>query len=182
AYTDPLTGLANSRGLVRHMERLLHSSRVSGRPEDSQFSVVMLDVDRFKEVNDTMGHLRGDDLLREIATTLSKLSRPGDVACRYAGDEFVLLLPEASLEQADRIAVRVRRVIYAIPSVDGRVKIGASVGVASFPGDGSDGRTLIHAADRRMYEDKFHRRRMPTVRDVVGGKPELKPEKIPLLR
>jgi diguanylate cyclase (GGDEF)-like protein/putative nucleotidyltransferase with HDIG domain len=165
AYTDPLTGLANSRGLVRHLERLLHSTRPTGKKSDCAFSVVMLDLDRFKEVNDTLGHLRGDDLLREVAEQLTGISRPGDVLCRYAGDEFVLLVPSVDQRQADRVATRVRRAIDAIAAVDGKVKIGASVGVASFPEDGDDGRTLINVADRRMYEDKFQRRRSVSGRD-----------------
>jgi diguanylate cyclase (GGDEF)-like protein/putative nucleotidyltransferase with HDIG domain len=167
AYTDPLTGLANSRGLVRHLERLLHSPRCTGRKSDGLFSVVMLDLDRFKEVNDTFGHVRGDDLLREVAEHLTVVSRPGDVVCRYAGDEFVLLLPGVDQDLAERVAGRVRAAIDGIPPVEGQVKIGASVGVASFPDDGTDGRTLINVADRRMYEDKFQRRSTPSPEALV---------------
>jgi diguanylate cyclase (GGDEF)-like protein/putative nucleotidyltransferase with HDIG domain len=158
AFTDPLTGLENSRGLLRHMERLLQITCAPNSRGDTCFSVVMLDLDRFKEVNDTLGHLRGDDLLRQVADRLIKVSRPGDILCRYAGDEFVLLLPGVAEDGARRIAHRVRCAIDAIPAVDGRVQIGASVGTATFPEDGADGRSLIHAADHRMYEDKFHRR------------------------
>jgi diguanylate cyclase (GGDEF)-like protein len=154
AYTDPLTGLANSRCLVRHLERLSHFDR-----NQKPFGLIMLDLDRFKEVNDTMGHLRGDELLRQVAETLMKIARAEDVVCRYAGDEFVLLLPGAMTDHATQVARRVRQAIDAIPAVDGRVKIGASVGVASFPQDGADGCTLLNRADQRMYEDKFRRRR-----------------------
>jgi diguanylate cyclase (GGDEF)-like protein len=120
-------------------------------------------VDRFKEVNDTLGHLRGDDLLREIAAVINSVSRINDIPCRYAGDEFVLLLPATNREQAEDVAGRLRTSVDSIPLVDGRVKIGASVGVATFPADGDHGRELIHVADRRMYEDKFHRRRSATI-------------------
>jgi diguanylate cyclase (GGDEF)-like protein len=189
-----MTGLANSRNLVRHLERLTYMGEGSAvrshgsattscsalappeasdgtpmaqgsdaaaelqLPPHGPFSVVMLDLDRFKEVNDTLGHLQGDELLMEVARTLSGVARAGDVVCRYAGDEFVLLLPRASREQAEGVAGRVREAVDAIPPIDGKVKIGISVGVATFPYDGTDGRTLLHVADQRMYEDKFCRR------------------------
>lgn len=157
AHTDPLTGLVNSRGLVRHLDRLLLSHNRAEGPR-GEFSLIMLDVDRFKEVNDTLGHLRGDDLLREIGSIIASLSRGNDIPCRYAGDEFVLLLPATGRDQAEEVAVRVRNTVDRIPAVDGRVKIGASVGVATFPGDGMTSRELVQSADRRMYEDKALRR------------------------
>jgi diguanylate cyclase (GGDEF)-like protein/putative nucleotidyltransferase with HDIG domain len=158
AYTDPLTGVANSRNLVRHLERLTFPAQLSNRTPVAPFSVIMLDLDRFKEVNDALGHLQGDELLRRVAATLTEIARPGDLVCRYAGDEFVLLLPDAELGQAERVATRVRETIDSMPAIAGQVKIGASVGVASFPRDGLDGRTLLHVADQRMYENKFQRR------------------------
>jgi diguanylate cyclase (GGDEF)-like protein/putative nucleotidyltransferase with HDIG domain len=159
AYTDPLTGVANSRNLVRHLDRLTYPSALSTKLAGGVFSVVMMDLDRFKEVNDTLGHLHGDETLRTVAQALTAMARPGDVVCRYAGDEFVLLLPGATRKQAERIAARARASVDLMPPVEGQVKIGASVGVATFPDDGIDGRTLLHVADQRMYEDKFQRRR-----------------------
>lgn len=164
AHTDPLTGLVNSRGMVRHLDRLMFSHNRGD--SNGEFSIVMLDVDRFKQVNDTLGHLRGDDLLREIGSVISGVSRHNDIACRYAGDEFVLLLPGANRDQAEEVAARLREAVDSIPTVEGRVKIGASVGVATFPTDGDHGKELIHVADRRMYEDKFHRRRTAS---LIGG-------------
>jgi diguanylate cyclase (GGDEF)-like protein len=158
AYTDPLTGVANSRKLVRHLNRLTFHPGEPGRPLGRPFSLVMLDLDRFKEVNDNLGHLAGDELLRRVAETLIEVARPEDVVCRYAGDEFVLLLIGADQDQAERVAGRVRAAIQAIPPVGERVKVGASVGVAMFPRDAVDGKALLHIADQRMYEDKFRRR------------------------
>lgn len=165
AHTDPLTGLVNSRGLVRHLDQLMFTHNRAGG-QKSEFSIVMLDVDRFKEVNDTLGHLRGDEMLREIGALICGVSRANDIPCRYAGDEFVLLLPGTQREQAEEVAGRLRNAVDTIPLVEGKVKIGASVGVATFPADGEHGRELIHVADRRMYEDKFHRRRSAS---LLGG-------------
>jgi diguanylate cyclase (GGDEF)-like protein len=136
----------------------------------------MMDLDRFKEVNDTLGHLTGDELLRQVAGRLESAARPDDVVCRYAGDEFVLLLVGADGSEARQVAERARAAIDALPKVAGKVKISSSVGIATFPEDGPDGRTLLHVADQRMYEDKFQRRqsvRLPAEEAVFEiGEPE----------
>jgi diguanylate cyclase (GGDEF)-like protein len=119
---------------------------------------MMLDLDGFKEVNDTFGHLRGDELLRQVGEALLDTARPGDLVCRYAGDEFVLLLPDAVPEHVARVVERVRQAVEALPPVEGQVRIRVSLGAASYPEDGEDARSLLHAADQRMYEDKFRRR------------------------
>jgi diguanylate cyclase (GGDEF)-like protein len=155
AFTDPLTGLVNSRGVYKEMERLVATGNSDLR---ECFSVLMMDLDRFKEVNDTLGHLRGDDLLRTVASSLSSVSRPNDIVCRYAGDEFVMILPGVRPDQAERIARRAQEAIECLPAVEGKIQIGASIGLASFPLDGKDSRDLLHAADLRMYEDKLRRK------------------------
>ncbi len=161
AFTDPLTGLANSRCLIRHLERMTHlrdddpAASVAG---DDIFSVILLDLDGFKQVNDTYGHLRGDDLLRAVSAALTSVARPSDVVSRYAGDEFVMLLPGTGPMMAARVADRIRA---AIPDAAARligVDVGASVGQASYPDDGRDARTLLNVADERMYQSKFLRR------------------------
>lgn len=171
AYTDPLTGLANSRHLIRHLDRLTRGAAPPEALGAPPFTLVMLDLDGFKEINDTLGHLRGDELLRRVGRTLAEVARDGDVVCRYAGDEFVLLLEGVGQEHAEGVAQRVREAIDALQdpppedepqtaaSAAETIKIGASVGVATFPFDGLDARTLLHVADQRMYEDKFHRRK-----------------------
>lgn len=156
AFTDPLTGLANSRCLIRHLDRLTFGCEEA---HPAPFCTLMLDLDGFKQVNDTLGHLKGDQLLNQVAEALTRVARADDLVCRYAGDEFVILLPRASPEDADRVASRLREAIATLGPVEGRVPIGVSIGSAAFPVDGRDGRTLLNAADFRMYEDKFQRKR-----------------------
>jgi diguanylate cyclase (GGDEF)-like protein/putative nucleotidyltransferase with HDIG domain len=166
AFTDPLTGLANSRCLFRQLERLTQSSRADGTPS-TRFSVLMLDLDGFKQVNDQLGHLCGDELLRSIAQVLIEVARPNDLVCRYAGDEFVLLLSDVGADEAERVAARAKAAITEIGLVEGCVAIGASTGIASYPAEGEDGKSLLNIADFRMYEDKYERRRRRG-----GGLPE----------
>jgi diguanylate cyclase (GGDEF)-like protein len=165
AYTDPLTGLANSRHLIRHLDRLTRTAVPLESLGAPPFTVVMVDLDGFKEVNDTLGHLWGDELLGSVGQMLSGVARDNDVVCRYAGDEFVLLLQGVGREASDAVLERVREAIALLGPVDGRVKVGASVGAATFPFDGLDARTLLNVADARMYEDKFQRRRLQVVSD-----------------
>jgi diguanylate cyclase (GGDEF)-like protein len=116
-----------------------------------------MDLDGFKGVNDRHGHQAGDFVLRRLAAILCDALRTGDTVCRYAGDEFVALLPETTVEEAEavlsRLKERVRATGHELP--DGTVvKVGISVGAAAFPDDGSSLEELIHRADKAMYRDK----------------------------
>jgi diguanylate cyclase (GGDEF)-like protein/PAS domain S-box-containing protein len=151
AQKDPLTGLANRRSLSSFVSEQLELFRRSGR----RFSVFMVDLDHFKAVNDTRGHATGDRVLAEIARVLLESSREMDLVGRYGGEEFVVVLPNTSLDQAAAIAERVRaelgcRQCGAAPGIPA---ITASIGVAdSCPGD--DWESLISRVDAALYEAK----------------------------
>jgi two-component system cell cycle response regulator len=143
ALTDELTGIANRRGLVQAGEELLGNGR--------ECSVVLLDLDHFKQINDTYGHLAGDHILTEVAACLKKHTRTGDVIARYGGDEFVLLLPDTAEAEARAIADRISRQLAALePFFDSAVRISASIGVAR----GTDIRELFRQCDAECYEMK----------------------------
>jgi diguanylate cyclase (GGDEF)-like protein len=154
AVTDGLTGLANNRRLREWMD--VESQRL-GR-FGGELSLVLLDVDDFKQVNDTYGHLQGDEVLRALGRILREESRGIDEPARYGGEEFVLALPETPKDGAVEVAERVRERIQAtkIDGVDGNPALGvtASVGVATMPTDGDDPTSLLAAADAALYEAK----------------------------
>lgn len=159
SLSDPLTGLPNSRSLFHHVEALCHHWR-GEEPTNTvdRFSVLMFDLDGFKHVNDTRGHLRGDELLQQFAEILRGLCRERDLPCRYAGDEFVVVLAGADLERAHLFAERVRELLAQRSKAWLPSGLGVSFGAASFPTDGQDVRSLLAVADERMYNDKFTRR------------------------
>ncbi|HYM68290.1 MAG TPA: sensor domain-containing diguanylate cyclase, partial [bacterium] len=150
ALTDGLTGLANHRALWDALER----ETAQAERHDHPMSVVMVEIDRFKLANDHFGHLQGDAILRAVADVLKKNSRAGDLAARFGGDEFMLLLPVASKAAAVQIAERVRHHVHEIPGPDG-VRLTVSIGLASMPEDGRTASALVEAADRAMYEAKY---------------------------
>ncbi len=154
AVTDGLTGLTNHRRLQEILSEEVWRSRRYGRP----FSVILCDVDSFKEFNDTYGHPQGDDLLRRMAGVLRASVRVVDTVARYGGEEFCILLPETGRLQAQKMAERLRRAVAEIPlpGKDGgqAVHKTMSFGVASFPQDTPDGDRLITLADEALYHAK----------------------------
>jgi len=147
ALTDGLTGVANRRAFD---EALVREMALADRTV-TDLAVIILDLDKFKTLNDTYGHLAGDDVLRGVGAALRQCSRAGDFVARYGGEEFVLLLPGASEQAAVDTARRVREVLRG---VDGPRTITASLGIASWPAHGSTGPELLAAADSALYEAK----------------------------
>src|SRR5271170_1559531 len=158
AVTDPLTGLYNRRLFGESFEKELNRSRRYG----AQLGLVILDLHRFKEVNDKHGHPRGDEVLRAAATTLKKALRTSDSAFRIGGDEFALLLPQADAEQALALSRRVETVFAeTLQSLQLSVSVNMDHGVATFPQDGEQADQLIRVADERLYRLKHANHRKP---------------------
>src|SRR5882762_4614924 len=151
AVTDPLTGLYNRRLFSETFEKELNRGRRYGSP----LGLVVLDLHRFKEVNDKHGHPRGDEVLRAAAATLKKALRTSDSAFRIGGDEFALLLPQTDAEQALALSRRVETV-FAEVLQPLQLTVGVSMdhGVATFPQDGEQADQLIRIADERLYRLK----------------------------
>lgn len=151
ALYDSLTGLPN---------RTLFNDRAvqaiaDARREKTDLAILMMDLDRFKEINDTFGHAIGDRLLVEVAHRLHNALRAGDTIARLAGDEFAVLVRKAALESLLRVVERIRRAVEEPLELDGLpVSVGVSVGVARFPQDGDDVATLLRHADVAMYAAK----------------------------
>lgn len=151
AVRDPLTGLAN-RALLE--ERLRGSLARDSRSGEST-GVLFLDLDGFKEVNDTHGHAVGDAVLRAVATRLASVVRPSDTVARLGGDEFVILVEGASPTAVDALVPRVRAALSAPVAVSGHeLRVGVSIGVALSEQGSDDASRLLSRADERMYTAK----------------------------
>ena len=154
AVTDGLTGLHNRRYLDSHLKLLIDRAIARGRP----MSVCITDIDRFKLVNDTYGHDAGDAVLREFANRVRSTVRGADLACRYGGEEFVLVMPDTSAEMAAGVAERLRSIVerepFRIPGTDAFLPITASLGIASVLPEGDSPEALLKRADAALYEAK----------------------------
>jgi diguanylate cyclase (GGDEF)-like protein len=157
AMRDPLTNLHNGRYLRRCLDQ--ETSRAARLGD--WVSVLAIDLDNFKNVNDTYGHQGGDRVLKDITDIFRVQLREYDVAVRTGGDEFVVVLPETPYSEAVRTADRIRDAIesYAQTEIGKEcVGLGASVGVGSFPQDATDPEILLFKADQAMYADKHARK------------------------
>ncbi|WVT74503.1 PleD family two-component system response regulator [Sinorhizobium chiapasense] len=154
AVTDGLTGLHNRRYFDTHLKLLMDRAAARGRP----LSICMTDIDRFKQVNDTYGHDAGDEVLREFANRIRTTVRGADLACRFGGEEFVVVMPDTSAEMAAGVAERLRMIIeslpFPVPQADGVLKVTASMGIATLRPDADTAEALLKRADTALYQAK----------------------------
>jgi diguanylate cyclase (GGDEF)-like protein len=152
AYHDELTGLPNRRLLQDRYHQAVALAARQKRP----VALLFLDLNGFKKINDTHGHAAGDSILQQVAERLRACIRKSDTACRYGGDEFVILLPELEGRDSAAAAARKIRARLAVPCVvDGtRITVTASIGVAVYPVDGREYGDLMRVTDGFMYRDK----------------------------
>jgi diguanylate cyclase (GGDEF)-like protein len=153
AYTDPITGLHNYRYFIEHLEDEIERAN----RYHSSLALIFADIDHFKSVNDTYGHLVGDLVLKKIGETLGQHIRSIDLLARYAGEEFVILLPQTTLDSAYLLAERLRQCVerMVIPVGDGRtLQLTVSLGLSSYPAPSPTLQALIHDADAAMYHIK----------------------------
>ena len=151
AIRDGLTGLFNRRYLEETLERELSRGKRQGNP----LGVIMLDLDHFKEYNDTYGHNAGDELLCALGQLIQDQVRREDIACRFGGEEFLLIMPgaplEIALERANELNLSVKQLHKNSPALK---PITISAGVAIFPDHGGNGKDVIRAADAALYRAK----------------------------
>jgi diguanylate cyclase (GGDEF)-like protein len=159
SLTDSMTGLPNTRYMLMHLARELARA---GRLQ-SEVSLLVMDLDRFKEINDRYGHQAGDRALRDVAGALRAVIRPYDICVRYAGDEFIVVLPGCGGEEAERKRLELQSAIDGLrfevrPGLT--LTLAISAGAAVFPHDGQSYEALLATADSRMYRDKTARKRL----------------------
>jgi diguanylate cyclase (GGDEF)-like protein/PAS domain S-box-containing protein len=149
AMTDPLTALGNYRKILSVLNSEIERSARTGR----SFALVLLDVDEFKQINDHFGHLQGNRTLCHLGDVALSCCRAIDTVARYGGDEFCIILPETSAEDAKAVAIRIREELAR----DWELPLSVSAGVVAYPQDGQTIESLIESADRRLYRMKGDR-------------------------
>jgi two-component system cell cycle response regulator len=154
AITDPLTGLHNRRYMESHVTTLVEQALARGKP----LALLVIDIDYFKAVNDVHGHDAGDDVLREFATRVKKSIRGIDLACRYGGEEFVIVMPETDMAVAAIVAERIRRRIasepFAIRAGAAALDVTISIGLAALSGVEDTAAQILKRADQALYRAK----------------------------
>jgi diguanylate cyclase (GGDEF)-like protein len=164
SLTDPLTQLPNTRFMFMHLTReLSRADRLK-----AEVSLLVMDLDNFKDINDTYGHHVGDRALREVAGVLRDGIRPYDICVRYAGDEFIVVLSGCNAEEAERKRLELQRAVDGVQfeARPGKIlPLAISIGASVFPHDGENYEMLLAKADSRMYRDKTRRKR-----ESAGGR------------
>ena len=154
AITDQLTGLHNRRYMSRHLDNLVETAKTSGKP----IAFVIMDIDYFKAVNDSYGHDIGDEVLKEFAGRIAANVRGIDLACRYGGEEFVVVMPDTDVAFAMSVSERLRKSNETTPFPISRdpknLKLTISIGIAGSEGDGDSAAALLHRADQALYRAK----------------------------
>jgi two-component system cell cycle response regulator len=154
AITDALTGLFNRRYMESHLAGLLGQASARGKP----LAVLVIDIDYFKSINDTHGHDAGDDVLREFALRIKRSIRGIDLACRYGGEEFVVVMPETDMAVAAMVAERLRRRIaaepFAIHEGARSIPVTISIGIAALRGADDNAAGVLKRADQALYRAK----------------------------
>jgi diguanylate cyclase (GGDEF)-like protein/PAS domain S-box-containing protein len=165
ATRDPLTGVFNRRFLAEALDKEI----AKAARENTSISVVMMDVDHFKKFNDTYGHKCGDSVLQDLANFLAANSRQGDIVCRYGGEEFVILMPNASESHAFERAETWRREYSAkgLHFEGQELHITFSAGIATHTTNNQKGEAILHAADSALYQSKSNGRNQVTLYQSV---------------
>lgn len=171
AFLDPLTGLHNRRYLDERLQSTLRD-----RCPENPLTVMLIDIDDFKAINDQIGHQAGDRVLQSVSMAIASTLRSTDTVGRYGGDEFVSVLPDSDLPQAYDLAERVRTRVSEIGGGSTLAHPSVSVGLAEFPVDGIDAAALLRAADAAMYRAKREGRNR-----VVGSARPIDDERAVLL-
>ena len=158
SMTDELTGLGNRRYLFDVLDAFFTEPAVPEAGAERRLAFLFLDLNHFKEINDSFGHLAGDELLKQLGPRLAKSLRPEDILVRFGGDEFAVVLLDSGAEEASALAKQLTAALaapFALERVQG--SISASIGIACAPGDASDAAGLLHGADVAMYRAKLGR-------------------------
>jgi two-component system, cell cycle response regulator len=154
AITDQLTGLHNRRYMSRHLDNLVETAKKTGKP----IAFVIMDIDYFKAVNDSHGHDIGDEVLKEFASRIAANVRGIDLACRYGGEEFVVVMPDTDMEYAYAVSERLRHSIETTPFRVSRaphtLSLTISIGIAAAEGEKDSVDALLHRADQALYRAK----------------------------
>jgi diguanylate cyclase (GGDEF)-like protein len=166
AISDGLTGIHN----YRHFHESLKAEVARAGRYGDHFCLLMMDLDHFKSVNDTIGHQKGDDVLRSVASVLRSCSRESDYLARYGGEEFVMMLPRTTLEEATTLAERIRTSVAQLDPGHPDLRVTMSIGISAFPESASDSDGVLGAADAALLRAKTGgRNRVCLYSDTVGG-------------